>query len=130
MLLISFVTWLAMVLAPLVPKPPPPHVADAAAGERAFRMCTPCHQVTPDGRNTLGPNLFGVMERKAGALAGYRYSGAMMTRAAAGLVWDEAALRGYLADPRKFLPGGSMAFAGIRDANRMDDLIAYLRTVK
>jgi len=130
MTIMAFLTWLAMVLAPLVPKPAPQHVADAAAGRRAFGMCVPCHQVTPDGRNTVGPNLFGVMDRKAGAVAGYRYSSALMARAAAGLVWDEAALRAYLADPRKFLPGGSMAFAGIRDAGRMDDMIAYLRTVK
>lgn len=130
MFTIAILTWLAGALAQLFPPPPPPRLPDAAAGERVFRMCTPCHTSAQGEPNKLGPNLFGMMGKPAGKVAGYRYSNAMMTKAGAGLVWNEDALRAYLADPRAFLPGGSKAFAGIKDEQRMADLIAYLRTLR
>lgn len=130
MISIAIITWLAMALAQVFPPPPPPRVADAAAGERVFRVCTPCHTSAPGEPHKIGPNLSGMMDRPAGRIAGYRYSNAMTTKAAAGLVWNEEALRAYLADPRAFLPGGSKAFAGIKDAQRMADLIAYLRMLQ
>lgn len=130
MISIAILTWLAMALAQLVPPPPPPRVADAAAGERVFRACAPCHTNTQGGSHKIGPNLFEILDQPAGKRANFRYSNALMTRASAGLVWDENALRAYLTDPRTFLPGGSKAFAGIKDEQRMADLIAYLRTLK
>jgi cytochrome c len=139
MVTLAVLTWLAgaltqMMAPPPAPPPPvpPPRVASAGAeaGQRAFRMCAPCHSVVPSGPNAVGPNLFGVMDRPAGRVGGYRYSNVLMRRADTGLVWDEDTMRSYLTDPRAFLPGGSMAFAGVRDAQRMADLIAYLRTLK
>jgi cytochrome c len=130
MFTIAILTWLAGTLAQLFPPPPPPRLPDAAAGDRVFRVCAPCHTGTQGGPHKIGPNLFGMMDQPAGKRADFRYSNAMMAKAATGLIWNEDALRAYLADPRAFLPGGSKAFAGIKDEQRMADLIAYLRTLK
>lgn len=130
MVTIAVLTWLIGALGQVFPPPPPLRLPDAAAGERVFRVCTPCHTSGPGEANKIGPNLSGMMDRPAGKVAGYRYSNALMAKAGAGLVWNEDAVRAYLADPRAFLPGGSKAFAGIKDEQRMADLIAYLRTLK
>jgi cytochrome c len=61
----------------------------------------------------VGPTLFGVVGRKAGALEGYAFSDAMKN---ANRTWDEATLDAYLADPRKDIPGVKMIFAGLPDA--------------
>jgi len=114
----------------LMPPPPPPIVGNAENGQKWFRQCAVCHPVSPGGRNTLGPNLLGVFDRPAGAVAGFNYSNAMRTRAAAGLTWSEDNLRAYLTNPRSFLPGGSMAYRGMEDAQHMADVIAYLKVLK
>jgi len=130
MFTIAILTWLVGALGQMFPPPPPPRLPDAATGERVFRVCTACHTSAQGEANKVGPSLFGMMGKPAGKVAGYRYSNALMTKAAAGLVWNEDTLRAYLTDPRAFLPGGSKAFAGIKDEQRMADLIAYLRTLQ
>ena len=64
------------------------------------------------------------MDRKAGTVAGFKYSKAMK---ASGLIWNEEALRNYLKKPRKFVKGTRMAFSGIKKEKQMDNLIAYLK---
>lgn len=100
---------------------------DAAAGQRVFNQCRACHTINEGGRNGVGPNLHGVWERPAGSIQGFRYSAGMQTVAQAGLVWNEDNLRRYLAAPREVVPGGSMAFAGIRNEQQLNDLLAYLQ---
>jgi cytochrome c len=107
-----------------------PHLAraqDAAAGQRAFNQCRACHTVDQGGRNGVGPNLHGVFDRRAGSIEGFRYSAPMRAKAAEGLTWTEANLRAYIADPKAVVPAGSMSFAGLRNPQQVDDLIAYLR---
>ena len=99
---------------------------DATAGQRVFNQCRACHSVEPGGRNGVGPNLHGLFGRKAGSIAGFRYSAAMKAKAEAGLVWDEATLRAYVADPKAVVPAGSMPFAGLRNEQQINDLVAYL----
>ncbi|MBY0334981.1 MAG: cytochrome c family protein [Acetobacteraceae bacterium] len=99
---------------------------DAEAGQRVFNQCRACHTINQGGRNGVGPNLWGVFERQAGAVEGFRYSAPMRERAA-NLRWDEATLRAYLTDPKAVVPGGSMAFNGIRNEQQLNDLIAYIR---
>jgi cytochrome c len=96
---------------------------DAAAGKGVFAPCSACHSV--DGSNGVGPSLQGVVGRKAGSFAGFRYSRAMKN---AGLTWDAASLDAYIADPQKAVPGNVMPFSGIADARQRADLIAYLAT--
>jgi cytochrome c len=100
---------------------------DADAGQRVYNQCRACHTVDQGGRNGVGPNLYGVFDRAAGSVDGFRYSAALRAKAGEGLKWDEATMRAYLANPKAVIPGGSMAFAGLRNEQQLNDLIAYLR---
>ncbi|MFY9640266.1 MAG: cytochrome c family protein [Rhodomicrobium sp.] len=97
---------------------------DAAAGEKVFAQCKICHQIGATAKNSVGPILNGVVGRPAGSVAGYAYSAA---NKGSGLTWDEATLKEYLMDPKAKVPGTKMAFAGIKDQQKLNDLIAYLK---
>ena len=99
----------------------------AEDGQKVFTQCRACHQVGPAARNAVGPVLNGLFGRRAGVVEGYSYSAANKT---SGIVWDEATFREYIRDPKARLPGTKMIFAGLKDARKVDDLIAYLRTVQ
>lgn len=99
-------------------------------GQRLFNQCRVCHTPNEGGRSGVGPNLYRVYGRAAGSIEGFRYSAPMREKAAGGLVWNEANLRAYLADPKAIVPAGSMSFAGFRDnVQNISDVIAYLRSV-
>ncbi len=97
---------------------------DAAAGERVFAQCRACHQVGETARNVVGPVLNGLFGRKAGTVEGYAYSPANKN---SGLTWDEATFRDYIKDPRAKIPGTKMIYAGLKDEQRVTDLVAYLK---
>ena len=99
----------------------------SANGKSLFVRCAICHKVTSGGGNGIGPNLFGVVGRKAGSVAGFNYSSAMK---AAGFTWTEEKLEAYIAKPQAVVPGNRMAFAGIPNPTQADDLVAYLDTLK
>ncbi|KZY37987.1 MFS transporter [Roseovarius sp. HI0049] len=99
-----------------------------ARGERVFRKCKACHQVGEGAKNRVGPHLNGVMGREAGAVEGFRYSKALETAAEEGLVWTEEALGAFLTDPRAFLKGTKMAFAGLKSEEDRAAIAAYLAT--
>ena len=111
----------AAVLASL---PAPYNTADIDNGKAKFAMCRSCHTIVEGGANLTGPNLHGVFGRKAGALDNYKYSEAVKN---AGFVWDAEHLDKWLAEPRTFLPGTKMSFAGLKDPKDRIDLIAYLK---
>lgn len=98
---------------------------DAAAGQRVFLQCQSCHAVEPDA-NRLGPTLHNVVGRHSGAVQGFNYSQA---NRGAGIIWTPEKLFQYLENPRRVVPGTTMAFAGIGDPQRRADLIAYLGTL-
>lgn len=100
---------------------------DPGRGERVFQLCYACHSVQPEERNLPGPNLHGVLGRRAAALEEFGYSEAMRAKAADGLVWTEQALDRYLADPEAMAPGTLMAVNGIKDPRKRADVIAYLK---
>jgi cytochrome c len=100
---------------------------NAATGAALFNRCALCHSATKGGGNKIGPNLFGVVGRKAGTYPGFSYSAAMKK---SGFVWTPARLDAYLAAPQQVVPGNSMPFAGIADAPQRADLVAYLATLK
>lgn len=105
--------------------PAPYNTGDVENGKTQFIKCKSCHSIAPDGRNSTGPGLYGVVGRKAGTHPGYAYSDALK---AAGYAWDPAHLDPWLADPRGTLPGTKMSFIGLPDAKNRADLIAYLAT--
>ncbi|MBC2669884.1 c-type cytochrome [Novosphingobium piscinae] len=96
----------------------------AAAGKLVFMRCMACHSVEKNGPNKVGPNLSGVVGRKSGAVAGFRYSPAL---AAAQLTWNEATLDKWLLRPAGLVPGTSMVFAGLPKPEDRAKLIAYLK---
>lgn len=97
------------------------------AGEKVFKKyCTACH-TTEAGKNKVGPSLAGIVGRKAGSVPGFQYSEA---NKASGVSWDEATLDTYLVDPKKFMPGTKMVFAGVKKEDERKALIAYLKEAK
>jgi cytochrome c len=97
---------------------------DAAAGEKVFAKCKPCHQTGEGARNLIGPVLNGLFGRKAGTIEGYAYSDANKN---SGIVWDETILAEYLKNPRAKIPGTKMVFAGLPKEEEIVNLIAYLK---
>lgn len=100
---------------------------DPAAGQRVFNQCRACHNADPGGRSQVGPNLHGVVGRKAASIEGFRYSANMRQLAEGGLTWDEERLRAYLTNPKAVVPQGSMAYPGLRNEQQLTDLLAYLK---
>ncbi len=103
---------------------------DAAAGQRVFNQCRACHTADQGGRNGVGPNLFGIVGRKAASIDGFRYSANMRSLAEGGLEWNEDRLRAYITNPKAVVPQGSMSFPGLRNETQLNDLLAYLATLK
>ena len=97
---------------------------DPAEGEKVFATCKACHQIGEGAKNAIGPELNGVVGRKAGSVAGYSYSDANKN---SGITWDESNLAEYLKDPKVKVPGTKMIFAGIKDEKKVQDLIAFLK---
>lgn len=101
---------------------------DARLGEVVFkRVCSACHISTADGPRKLGPSLFGVVGRKAGSLEGYKYSAAKRDP---GLYWTLETLNPYLLNPREYLPGTTMAYAGVKSDVDRESVIEFLATLK
>jgi cytochrome c len=111
-------------LAALLVGAMPAAAADAEHGKLVFQACAACHS---EGANPLGPSLKGVYGRKSGALEDYRYSPAMMR---ANLVWDEANLKSFIADPQGRVKGNRMPFGGVTDGKNLDDVMAFLKAYK
>ncbi len=101
---------------------------DAAKGKQVFNRCRQCHTFDPNGKSHMGPDLYGVVGRKAGTLPGFRYSDPMEKASAGGLVWTPEKLDTWLTDPRAMIPGTHMSFAGLKKAQDRADVIVYLQT--
>ena len=104
---------------------------DPQKGKRVFNKCLSCHPVKKEGKQGIGPNLFGVVGRKAGSVQQYkRYTGLKN----ADFVWDEATLDAWLANPKKFIKKRgrkkTLMMVKLRKVNQRDDVIAYLSTLK
>jgi len=95
----------------------------AAAGEKVFMKCRACHQIGEGAKHLVGPELNGLIGRKAGTVEGYRFSDAMKS---SGLTWDAATLRDYLKNPRAKVTGTRMIFVGLPKDKDIDDLLAYV----
>ncbi|MCH7806773.1 MAG: cytochrome c family protein [Proteobacteria bacterium] len=95
---------------------------DAAAGAKVFNKCKTCH-ITSGEAKRMGPSLECVFGRTAGSVEGYRYSKAM---ASSGVVWSHDTMAEYLKNPRQYLKGTKMAFAGLKNDQQIEDLLAFL----
>lgn len=96
-----------------------------ARGERLFnQQCKACHTLDKDGARSVGPNLHGLIGRKAGSTEGFSSSDAMK---ASGIVWDDKTLAEYLKDPKGRVPGTKMVYAGLKQEAQQADLVAFLK---
>ncbi len=101
--------------------------ADVAAGEKAFAKCKICHAIGEGATNKVGPQLNGVNGRKMASVEGFKGYGADLKKMGdEGKAWDAATLATYLTDPKAFNPGTKMAFAGVKDATELENVVAYV----
>ena len=98
---------------------------DPEAGKQVFKKCHACHNIGESARNAVGPELDGIVGRKAGSVEGYNYSDANKS---SGITWDAATLDVYLTNPKAKVPGTKMAFPGLPSDKDRADVIAYLST--
>jgi cytochrome c len=105
-----------------------PALADTGGDPQVVfnNACRTCHSMRV-GDHRLGPSLAGVVGRKAGSIEGYKFSSAM---ASSGIVWDEATLDQFIADPDQVVHGNAMKpYGGIADAEQRKEIVAFLKSI-
>ncbi len=94
-------------------------------GQKVFKKCSACHMIASDGKNMIGPNLWGVIGRQAGSIGDYKYSKAMI---AYGKEWSFEEMNSYLIKPQAYIKGTKMAFAGLRKEKDRASVIIYMNS--
>jgi cytochrome c len=98
--------------------------AELARGKKVFNQCKACHTLEKNGPSDAGPNLYGVVGRRAATLENYTYSDAMK---ASKVTWDAESLDSYLKSPAEFVPGTDMAYAGMKNPDDRKAVIEFLK---
>jgi cytochrome c len=96
---------------------------DAQRGKTVFNVCLACHTIGPGAQNKVGPELNGLDGRKAGTAANFEYSDANKS---SGITWNEGTFEEYIQNPAAKVPGTKMIFPGIKNAQQIKDLWAYI----
>jgi len=95
----------------------------AGDGEKIFKKCAACHSIAQGGGNKIGPALWGVLGRKAGAVANYKYSKAIIAH---GKPWSFEEMDGFLKKPKDWIKGTKMSFAGLKNEKERAAIILYM----
>jgi cytochrome c len=101
--------------------------ADTARGKKVFGKCKACHTVANGGKNGIGPNLWNIVNRKTGAVDGFKYS--KVLRGMSDKPWNYENLNAFLIKPKAYAKGTKMTFAGLKKDSDRANLIAYLRSL-
>lgn len=119
-----FATIVAIVLTalPMVASADP-QAARIESGRRLFQRCASCHTVGPGAVNGFGPQLNGIVGRKAGSAVGYAYSPALR---ASRIVWDERTLAAFIRDSDKVVPGNKMRFFSFMSEKQALEIVAFM----
>lgn len=116
----------SLCLAACTPAPQTPEQVRQRTLERAFAVCAGCHTVGEGSVHRFGPNLHGVVGRRAGSREDFPYSPAMRQ---AGITWNEQTLDAFLRSPRQVVPGTRMVNATV-DPERRRQVIEYLQQAR
>ena len=99
--------------------------ADVGRGEAAAKTCVTCHTFDKDGRNLVGPNLWGIVGREKGSVIGFNYSAGMKKMKGR---WTAEEIAEFIRQPKSMVPGTTMTFAGISRASQRADVILFLNS--
>ena len=100
--------------------------ASVQKGEQSAKKCAACHDFTKGGPNKVGPNLFGIVGDKKGEGRGFNFSAAMKAK---GGTWSIDDLNQFINNPKGYVPGTAMGFAGIQKDSERADLLVYLNSL-
>mmetsp|Transcript_74108 Transcript_74108/g.221168 ORF Transcript_74108/g.221168 Transcript_74108/m.221168 type:complete len:115 (-) Transcript_74108:177-521(-) len=101
---------------------------DTKKGAKLFKAkCAQCHTIEKGGNAKQGPPLWALFGRQSGTYDGFNYSEANKE---SGIIWSDKHLYEYLINPKKYMPGTKMVFAGLKKEKERADLCAYISQMK